>query len=113
MVKPKCSPLASSISPMSKSMSRLSRISLARAWGSAGEAKFMASRFAVPAGKGSRGMPVSAKRWAAVATVPSPPAATTASKSSASRRKSARSVQPLVQRMQISSPSRAKARTKS
>mgnify|MGYP002508225906 CR=1 FL=1 len=31
-------------------------MSLARAWGSAGEARFSASRFAVPAGKGKRGM---------------------------------------------------------
>ena len=49
-----------SISPRSKSSVRPSRTIFASAWGSMGEAKLSASRFAVPAGKGRTGMPESA-----------------------------------------------------
>ena len=60
MENPNSSPSHDSISPMSKSIMRPSRVIFASAWGSLGESRFIARRFAVPAGKGKTGIPVSA-----------------------------------------------------
>ena len=102
-----------SISAMSKSSMIPARSIFASAWGSLGAARFSARRFAVPAGKGMTGIPVPAREYAVVVTVPSPPLAMTASKSRASVIKLSSSVVPSVERRQTSSPSAANDRTKS